>query len=156
MVSWHNKGADGAVVFKTVCEGVKTGLRQLRSAVRNAKAARHGGGHGFDITCERRIVLKVICRMIAHHVENGRSGALRVVQVGHAVGKARAQVQQVERGLVGHAAIAIGSARHHALKETQHRADARLLVERGHQLHLGRARIGKAGVYAVCDQGINQ
>ena len=61
-------------------------------------------------------MLKMICCMIAHHVENRRSGALRVMQVGHAVGEARAKVQQVERGFVGHAAIAIGSTRHDALK----------------------------------------
>ena len=101
-------------------------------------------------------MLQVIRRVIAHHVENRRSGALRVVQVGHAVGKARAEVQQIERGFVSHTTIAIGSARHHAFKETQHRADTRLLVERGHQLHFRGARIGKAGVDAVFRQSIDQ
>ena len=156
MVSGHNKGADGAVVAQAGREGIKTGLRQPSSALRDAKAARHGCGHAFDVTRERCIVLQVIRRMIAHHVENRRSGALRVVQVGHAIGKARAEVQQVERGLVGHAAIAIGGTRDHALKETQHRADMGLFIERSDELHLGGAWIGKAGVDAVFRQGINQ
>ena len=101
-------------------------------------------------------MLQVIRRMIAHHVENRRSGALRVVQIGHAVGKARAKVQQVECGFIGHSSVAIGGTRDHALKETQHRANMGLFIERSDELHLGGAWIGKAGVDAVFRQGINQ
>jgi hypothetical protein len=96
--------------------------------------------------------VQVIGGVIADHIDHGRSGAAGVVQIGQAVTQPRAQVQQGHRGLVGHPAIAIGRARHHAFEQTQDGAHPVLAIDRRDQLHFGRARIGEAHFHPAIGQ----
>jgi hypothetical protein len=66
------------------------------------------------------------------------------VDVGEAVGEAGAEMQQRAGRAHGHARIAVRRARHDPLEEPEHAAHARHAIERRHEMHLGRARIGEA------------
>ena len=108
-----------------------------------ARRRAHPGGHrardALDVRGERRVVLDVIRRVLAHDVDDGGTGLLRIVEVGEAVAETGAQVQQRRRGILGHAPIPVRRARHHALEQAEHAADAVHLVQRGHEMHLRRA-----------------
>ena len=115
-------------------------------AGRGAHPRRDRARDALDVRGERRVVLDVVRRVLAHDVDDARAGLARVVEVREPVAEAGAQVQQGGGGLVGHAPVAVGRAGHHALEEAEHAADAVDLVERGHEVHLRRARIGEADV----------
>eukprot|EP01052_Picozoa_sp_SAG31_P044816 SAG31_NODE_7953_length_1555_cov_2.929945_2_plen_155_part_00 len=72
---------------------------------------------------------------------------LCVVKICEAVGKTMAQVQQSHCWAASHAGIAICRAGRHTFEQAQHDAEVaprRLrLVERQHNVHLGRARIAE-------------
>jgi len=67
--------------------------------------------------------------VVTDHIENGGMRSLRVVQIGNAIGKAWAQVQQGERGFVSHASVAICRSRDHTFKQTEHGPNLRLLIK---------------------------
>ncbi len=119
---------------------------------RGAQPFRIGARHALDVGVERRIVLLVICGVVADHVDDRRARAARVVQVGEPVAEARRQVQQRRGRLARHAAIAVGGAGDDALEEGEDAAYRRHAVERRHEMHLGRAGIGEAGIDAALDQ----
>lgn len=54
-----------------------------------------------------------------------------------------------------HARVSVSSPRGHALEQAQHPSHVRV-VERGHEVHLRGAGIGKTGVNAGVDEGLNQ
>ena len=62
----------------------------------------------------------------------------------------------VAAGLSGHAPVAVGRAGHDALEQAQHRAHLRHAVERGDEVHLGRAGVREADVDAAGDQRADQ
>ena len=115
---------------------------------------RHRTRQAFDVAGQRRVVLQVIGGVIADDVDDRRAGALGVVQVGQAVGQARAQVQQGRRRLFRHARIAVGGAGHHAFEQAQHAAHLRLAVQRRDEMHFGGAGIGETGVDTAGQQGV--
>jgi len=96
--------------------------------------------------------MEMICGVIADHVDHRRSGAARVVKIGQAIGQPWPQMQQSYRRFVGHARITIGGAGHDPFKQAKHRADSRLAVDRGDQLHFRRAGVGKTGIDAAGGQ----
>ena len=53
--------------------------------------------NAFDVGGERRVVLDVIERVLAHDVDDPGAGFLGVVQVGGGVGEARPEMQEERR-----------------------------------------------------------
>src|SRR6267142_1280828 len=92
----------------------------------------------------------------AADVDDARAGLARVVKVGEPVAEPGTQVQQGGGRPVGHAPVAVGGAGHHALEEAEHTADAVHLVQRGHEVHLGRARIREADLDSARHQRSRQ
>jgi len=115
---------------------------------------RHRPSEAFDVGGERCIVFGVVRGVVADHVDHRGEGALRVVQVGQAVGQPGAGVQQRASGTRGHARISVGCTCDDALGQAQHAAHAWLAVQRGHEVHLRSAGIGKAMVHALREQGV--
>ena len=110
----------------------------------------------FDVGGERRVVLDVIERVLAHDVDDARARLLGVVQVGRGVGEAGTEMQQGRGRLVGHAVVAVGRAAAHAFEQAQHAAHALDAIERADEMHLRGAGIGEADFDAALDQGANQ
>ncbi len=124
-------------------------LRRLHPAAQPA-------GEQLDVRVQRRVVLTVVCRVVADDVDDRCEGAARVVQAGQAVGEARPEVQQGCRRAARHATEPVGGAGDDALVQSQHGAHLGHLVERCDEVHLGRARIAEADVDAGGDQRPNQ
>ena len=113
-------------------------------------------GGGLDVGGERRIVVAVIGRVIAHDVDQRGRGLHGVVDVRQPVGEAGAEMEQRRRRLLGHARIAVGSAGRHALEQREHAAHAVDAVERGDEMHLRGAGVGEADIHAAADQRPHQ
>ena len=86
----------------------------------------------------------------------GERARSRVVQVGEAVAEAGPEMEQRRGRLVGHAGIAVRGAGRAALEQAQDAAHAVDAVERGHEMHLGRAGIGEGDLDAARDQGAHE
>ena len=117
---------------------------------------REGPRDAFDVGGERRVVLDVIERVLAHDVDDAGARLLGVVQVGRRIGEAGTEMQQGRGGLVGHAVVAVGRAAAHAFEQAEHAAHALDPVERAHEVHLRGAGIGEADFDAALHQGPNQ
>ena len=129
---------------------------ELGGRRRPADPARHVGGERLDVALERRVVLLVVGGVVADDVHDRRVRAPGVVQVGEAVAEAGAEVQQRRRRAVRHARVAVGRAGDDALEQAEHRPHPRLAVERGDEVHLGRAGVGEAHVDVVVDERAQQ
>ena len=92
--------------------------------------------------------------MVAHDIDDRGPGPTGIVEVGEAIGETQPGVEQGRGRLVGHSAVTIGRRRHHALEQAEHATHLRPAVERRHEMHLGRAGIGKAEIDAVTEQRV--
>ena len=110
---------------------------------------RVGPGKAHDIGGERRIIAQMRHGVVADDIDHRRERPLGIVDVRPGIHETGAEVQQRHRRAPGDAGIAIGRPGRHALEQRQHRADARLPVERGNQVHLGSAGIGETGGHAM-------
>ena len=117
---------------------------------------REGPSDAFDVGGERRVVLDVIERVLAHDVDDAGTCLFGVVQVGGGIGEARAEMQQGRGRLVGHAVVAIGGAAADAFEQAEHAAHAFDAVEGPDKMHFRGARIGEAYLDATLHQGPNQ
>ena len=95
-------------------------------------------------------------RLVAHHVENGRLRAPRIVQIGKSIAQAWPAMQQCDRRLLRHPPVAIGRAGRDALEQAEHAMHAWHAIERRDEMHLAGAGIGEAGVDARCEQRADQ
>ncbi len=118
-----------------------------------AHEPRHAARPALRIRGQRGIERAVVGRLIAHDVDDRARRPPRIVQVGERVREARAAMEQGGRRLARHARIAVGGTGNHALEQAEHAAHAGNAVERGDEMHLRRAGIGKAGVDAAGQQG---
>ena len=121
-------------------DGARGVTRDRAGALRLADPRRDRAGEADDVGRQQRVVLQVVGRVIADDVDDRRRRAPRVVQVGEAVGESRAEVQQRDRRLAGHAPVTVRGAGHHALEQAQHRAHAAHRVQRGDEVHFRGAR----------------
>ena len=128
------------------CLGCRRALHPMRHRLRQT----------FDIGGQRRVIGEMIGRVIADDIDHRRIAALGVVDIGETVGETGSCVQQGSCRLVGHARIAVGRARDHALEQAEHAAHLRLAVERGDEMHFRCAGIGEADVDAARQQGVAQ
>jgi hypothetical protein len=110
----------------------------------------------FRVGSQRRIERAVIGCLVTNDINHRRRGPARVVQIRQTVGEARAAMQQRRRRLFRHPCIAVGGTRHHAFEQAKHAMHAGNPVERGNEVHLRRARIGKAGRHAAVQQRMHQ
>jgi hypothetical protein len=94
--------------------------------------------------------------VVADDVDDRHLALARVVQVRKAVAEAAAEVQQRRRRLPGHPRVAVGGAGRDAFEQRQHRAHARLVVERGDEVHLAGAGVGEADLDAGVGEGLDQ
>ena len=129
------------------------GARRIGSRIAGAGRlvipARYRPREPFDVRRERRIVLQVIRRVIAHDVDDGRRGTARVVEVRDAVCKAGPEVQERARRLLRHAPVAVGRARYDAFEKPEHRTHALDRIECGNEVHFGGPGISEADFYAA-------
>jgi hypothetical protein len=137
-------------------DGLGGDRRDLVGAVGGARPDGVGPDQGGDVGVQRRVILAVIGGVVADDVDDRSEGAPRVMQVRHAVAVAGPQVQQGAGGLVGHAAVAVGGARRHALEEAEHRPHLRRPVQGRHELHLAGAGIGETGGDLIGHEGREQ
>jgi hypothetical protein len=115
---------------------------------RPAGEAAGPGGQQLDVAGERRVGGEVPGGVLADQVDDRRERAPRVVQVGEAVGEARAEMEEGERRLFGDAGIAVGGTGADVLVQREDRPHAGHGIERVDQRHLGGARIGEADLEA--------
>ena len=74
---------------------------------------RHRPGHALDVGVQGRVERFVVRRMVAHHVDQGRTGTASVVQVRKPVAETGPQVQERRGGPSRHPAVPVGGARRH-------------------------------------------
>ena len=117
---------------------------------------RHGARHAFDVAGQWGVVFNVIGGMLAHDVDDARSGLFGIVQIGQTVTQTRPQVEQCAGWFVCHAVVTIRGTGDDAFKEAQHTAHAIDLVQGGHKMHLGCPGIGQTHLDALADQGARQ
>ena len=123
---------------------------------RTVNPGRDRAGDCVDIALERGVVALVVRGMVADDVDHRGMGTTGIVQVGEAVSEAGAQVQQGAGRLAGDAGISVGRSGGDALEEPEHRPHARDVIQRGHEVHLGSARVGEAHLDAGIDQRADQ
>ncbi len=128
------------------------------SAARGAYPTGYRTGQGFDVAGQGWIVIDVPRGVIADHVDDRRVGATGVVQVGNAVGEARAEVGQGHGRLAGDASVTVGGAGTHALEQRQYgfERQRRVLCNGRHQGNLGGSRVGKAVFDSAGSSGLDQ
>ena len=117
---------------------------------------REGTRDAFDVGGERRVVLDVIERVLAHDVDDTRARLLGVVQVGRRIGETGTQMQQGRGRLVGHAVVAIGRTGADALEQAEHAAHALDAIQRADEVHLRGAGVGETDLDAALHQGADQ
>ena len=127
--------------------------RRRRRPPRRRRAPTSGtsprpAGRGPDVGLERGVVALVVRRVVADDVDDRGVGAPRVVQVGEAVAEPGPEVQQRRGRAAGHPRVPVGRAGGHALEEAEHAAHLGHVVEGGHEVHLGGARVHEADVDA--------
>ncbi len=115
-----------------------------------------GAGERGDVRLERRVVAVVVGGMVADHVDDGAPGPAGVVQVGDAVGEARAEVQQRRRRPSGHSRVTVCGPGGDPLEQREHGPHLGHLVEGGHRVHLRGAGIGEAGDDPELAQGAEE
>jgi hypothetical protein len=94
----------------------------------------------------------VVRRMVADDVHHRGRRAACVVDVRDAVRVAGTAVEQRRGGPPRHPGVAVGAPGDDGLRQAEHAAHPRNPVERGHEMHLGRAGIREAMVDAACEQ----
>src|SRR5215203_5944131 len=102
-----------------------------------------------------RVVLLVVGGMVADDVDHWCVGASGVVHVGQPVGESGPQVQKGRGGLVRHARVAVGRARHNALEQPEHAPYIPDLIERRDKVHLRGARVGEADLHPRAGQRLD-
>ncbi len=127
-----------------------------RDRLHHARPRRQAAGPAFGVGRQRRVERAMMGRLVAHHVENGRLRAPRVVQIGKSIAQARPAMQQGDRRLLRHPPVAIGRAGRDALEQAKHAMHARYAVERRDEVHLAGAGIGEACVDARREQRADQ
>jgi hypothetical protein len=109
VIRGRDEGGDLSVVRSAACTARAPAAE--RSSGESAVSVQcDPSGDARQVRGQRRVILQVVAGVVADDVDDRRAGALRVVHVGQAVGKARAEVQQRGRGLVRHARVAVGRA----------------------------------------------
>ncbi len=137
-------------------DGVGGVAGDVAGAYRRAHPARDGPRHAVDVRLQRRVVLLVVGRVVADDVDERRARPAGVVQVGEPVAEAGPEVQQRRRRLAGHAPVPVGGAGDDAFEQAEHAAHLGDRVERGDEVHLGRARVREAHVDAAVDERADQ
>ena len=100
--------------------------------------------------------MTVVRGVITDEIDDRRPRPARVVEVRGAIAKAGAEVQQCDRWTSGHAAIAVGGARHDAFEEREDSSHLRDGVELSDEVHLGGSRVREARVDARSDKRADQ
>jgi hypothetical protein len=113
-------------------------------------------GQRLDVGLQGRVVAGVAGGVRAHDDHHRGPGPAGVVQVGQAVGQARAEVQEHGGGFARDPGVAVGGAGGDALEQGQHPAHGRHRVQRADEVHLRRARVHEADVDARAGQAADQ
>jgi hypothetical protein len=90
--------------------------------------------------------------VVADDVDERRARPAGIVQVCEPVAETRAEVQQRRRRLAGHAPVPIGGAGDDPFEQAERGAHLGHRVERGDEVHLGRARVREAHVDVAVDE----
>ncbi len=98
----------------------------------------------------------MIGRVVADDRDHGRMAPPRVVEVGKAVAQPRPEVQQRCGGRLAHPRIAVRCTGGGTLEQGEHTAHLGNGVERRHEVHLRRARIGEDHVEVGCHEAAHE
>ncbi len=88
----------------------------------------------------------MITCVVAYEVDDRSSCSSRVVQIGDAISKASAQVQQRCCGPARHAAKTVSGSRANTLKQAENSSHFGHGVDGVHEVHFGRTRIREANI----------
>ena len=91
-----------------------------RDRLHHARPRRQAAGPAFGVGRQRRVERAMMGRLVAHHVENRRLRAPRVVQIGKSVAQARPAMQQGDRRFLRSSARSHGRAGRDALEQAKH------------------------------------
>ena len=106
----------------------------------------------MNVALQRRVVLAMIGRVVAHEIDHARMRALGVVEVGKTVAHARPEMKQGRGRLARHAGIAISRTGANTLEEPQDRSHAADAVKARNQMHFRGPRIAETGLNTEIDQ----
>ena len=120
--------------------------------LRFAEPRRNRSSESDQVRSEWRVVLQVVCRMVADYVDDRSRGAPRVVQVGETVRETGAQVQQRARRLAGHAAIPVGRAGRDTFEKAQYGTHSGDRVDGRDEVHFRSARVAEAHLDSAVDE----
>jgi hypothetical protein len=94
--------------------------------------------------------------MLADDVDDWHVRSARIVEIGQAIGKTRAEVKQSACRLLRHACIAVCGSGDNAFEQTENATHFCLPVECGDNMHFRGARISEADSNPSSDQRGNQ
>lgn len=118
--------------------------------------SRDGPGKSLDIRARSRVlVLVVVAGVTAHDNDDRARRPTSIVEVGQPVREARSEMEQRDRGLFRHPAVAIGGAGRDTLMQAEDWPYRALFLEAGDEMDLGRSGIGEAGLDAAVHQRLH-
>ncbi len=94
--------------------------------------------------------------VLADEVDDRHLGSAGIVEIGQAIAKAGAEMEEGRRRFPGHPRVTVGRSGDDALEKTQYAPHFRDPVKRGDQMYFGCARVREAGVNATREQRANQ
>ena len=160
MAAGRESGLDAALLDRleltpariaAMAEGVRQ-IAGLPDLVSGLDPARVRAGHADDVRGQRRIIALVWHGMVPDHIDHRRPGPAGIVNVCTAIEIARTEVQQRHGRRPGHTRMAVRRACRNALEQAERRLDARLMVERGDEMHFRCSGIGEARRHAMIGQ----
>jgi hypothetical protein len=96
--------------------------------------------------------LRMIGSVVTDNIDDRRSCAASVVQIGKPVGQLRPQMQQGSGRLFSHATVTIRHPGYRTFEKTEHDSHSLDSVERRNEVHFRRARIAKTDLNARSDE----
>ena len=98
----------------------------------------------------------MVSGMLADDIDNRHLRPARVVQIGEAIAKTGAEMQQSASWFPSHARIAVRRSRDHSFEKTEHAAHLRDPVKCRNDMDFRRAGVREASINSTGDQGTNQ
>src|SRR5690348_13802532 len=95
-------------------------------------------------------------RMLTNNVDDRHLRSTGIVKIRDAVGQTWTKMQQRACWLAKHAGVSVRGSRHYPFEQAEHRTHLRHAVERGNNMHFGRAGVRETGVHSSSHERTNQ
>ena len=96
--------------------------------------------------------MQMICRMLAHEVDERDFRTSCIVEIGETIAEARSEMKQSACRFAGHPCVAVCCTRSHTFKKPEHATHLGNSVERGNNVYFGGAGVRKTGIHAPSHQ----